>query len=66
MLLARVIGTVWATRKYDDLDGATMQLIQPLSSELQAQGRPLAQARQLDALEDRVVERVIPGEQALA
>jgi ethanolamine utilization protein EutN len=40
--LARVIGTVWATRKAGGLDGLKMQLIQPLSSQLTEQGKPIA------------------------
>lgn len=42
MNLARIIGTVWATRKAAGLDGLKMQLIQPLSSELKEQGKPIA------------------------
>ncbi len=30
MNLAKVIGTVWATRKDENLEGAKMQIIQPL------------------------------------
>lgn len=42
MNLARVIGTIWATRKYETLDGATLQLIQPLTGALEPLGRPIA------------------------
>lgn len=41
MNLARVIGTLWATRKVDDADGATLQVIQPLTGELAPLGRPI-------------------------
>ncbi len=39
MQLARVIGTVVATRKYRDLDGIKFLVIQPLSKQLQPKGR---------------------------
>ena len=42
MNLARVIGSVWATRKHPGLEGLTMLLIQPLTSETQAAGSPLS------------------------
>jgi ethanolamine utilization protein EutN len=42
MNLARVIGTVWATRKVEHADGATIQLIQPLTGEETPLGDPIA------------------------
>ena len=36
MNLARVVGTIWATRKHPGTEGLKMQLIQPLTGE----GRP--------------------------
>lgn len=44
MNLARVIGHVWATAKYPDLEGATFLLLQPLDRDLTPAGRPLAAA----------------------
>jgi len=44
MHLARVTGTLWATRKYEDMDGAVLQLIQPLNDDLTPLGRPLVAA----------------------
>jgi ethanolamine utilization protein EutN len=41
-LMARVIGTLWATRKYPDLEGAKILLIQPLNCELEPTGKPFA------------------------
>ena len=41
MNLARVVGTLWATRRYETLGGATMQLIQPLTDALEPLGRPI-------------------------
>lgn len=41
MFLARVIGTLWATRKDESLEGTKMQIIQPLDRFSKAQGAPL-------------------------
>ena len=41
MLLARVVGTVVATRKDSGLTGATLLLIQPLRTDNTSAGRPL-------------------------
>ncbi len=41
MNLARVIGTVVVTRKDDNLAGTTLLLVQPLTPEREAAGRPL-------------------------
>src|SRR5438105_4686821 len=44
MHLARVTGTLWATRKYETCENAALQLIQPLDDDLKALGRPLVAA----------------------
>jgi ethanolamine utilization protein EutN len=41
MILAKVIGTIWATRKYNTLNGYKMQFIQPLNGELEKLGDPI-------------------------
>jgi len=41
MNLAKVIGTVWATRKDENLVGAKMQIIQPLDHEQKKVGDPI-------------------------
>jgi ethanolamine utilization protein EutN len=41
MNLARIIGSLWATRKVDNAAGATLQIIQPLSGELERVGQPI-------------------------
>ena len=41
MILAKVIGTIWATKKYDALNGYKMQFIQPLNGELEKLGDPI-------------------------
>ncbi|MBU0559817.1 MAG: EutN/CcmL family microcompartment protein [Bacteroidetes bacterium] len=41
MLLGQVIGTIWATRKYETLHGYKMQFVQPLNSSLEKVGDPI-------------------------
>ena len=41
MILGKVIGTIWATRKYETLKNYKMQFVQPLNSELKNVGEPL-------------------------
>jgi ethanolamine utilization protein EutN len=41
MILGKVIGTIWATRKYDTLNGYKMQFVQPLNSKLENIGDPI-------------------------
>ena len=66
MNLARVIGTIWATRKYADLEGASMQVIQPLDGNLEPSGQPITAVDTVGAGEGEVVfyvtayEAVIP------
>ena len=71
MNLARVIGTIWATHKYGDLEGATMQVVQPLDGELEPHGRPIVAVDTVGAGEGEVVfyvtayEAVIPFPKSL-
>lgn len=41
MYLGKVIGTIWATRKYESLKGSKMQFVQPLNAELEKTGKPI-------------------------
>ncbi len=41
MNLGRVIGTIWATKKYEALDHQKMQLLQPLTFDLEKDGDPI-------------------------
>ncbi|GAB4129328.1 MAG: EutN/CcmL family microcompartment protein [Ignavibacteriales bacterium] len=41
MQLGKVIGTIWATRKYDTLAGKKMQIVQPINSENENIGSPI-------------------------
>ncbi|MGK9477550.1 EutN/CcmL family microcompartment protein [Melioribacter sp. OK-6-Me] len=41
MHLGKVIGTIWATRKYDAITGYKMQLIQPVNYNLENISSPI-------------------------
>ncbi len=41
MYLGKVIGTIWATRKYETLTGYKMQFVQPINAELEKLGEPI-------------------------
>ena len=41
MLLGKVIGTIWATRKYSTLNNYKLQFVQPLNSKNEKVGDPL-------------------------
>lgn len=41
MFFAKVIGTIWATKKYPALQSMKMQFIQPLNSKLEKTGEPI-------------------------
>ncbi len=41
MYLGRVIGTIWATKKYDAVTGYKMQFVQPLNANLTKIGDPI-------------------------
>lgn len=44
MQLAKVIGTVVATRKYEGLDGVKFLIVQPLDKTQQPEGEPIVAA----------------------
>ena len=52
MRLARVIGTIWATRKESGTEGLKMQLVQPLTGE----GKPVRRAAVRCLERDRMLE----------
>ncbi len=41
MLLGKVIGSVWATRKYESIKGYKIMIVQPLNSEEEELGDPI-------------------------
>ncbi len=62
MHLAKVIGTIWATRKVDTLEGAKMQIIQPLTPELHKLGDPIVAVDTIGAGQGEVVYYVTARE----
>lgn len=72
MYLAKVIGTVWATRKVESLEGAKMQIIQPLTSRFETEGDPLVAIDTIGAGPGEIVfyitarEAVIPYRREMA
>ena len=55
MLLAKVVGTVVATRKEPSLDGLKLLLVRPVNDEGQEMGAPLAAADAVGAGPDEMV-----------
>ncbi len=41
MNMARIIGTVWATRKHPSLESCRLQILQPVNASLEPVGLPL-------------------------
>ncbi len=41
MYLGRIIGTIWATRKYESLVGYKMLFVQPINAEHEDLGEPI-------------------------
>jgi ethanolamine utilization protein EutN len=41
MYLGKVIGTIWATRKYETLNGYKLQFVQPVNAALENLGNPI-------------------------
>ena len=41
MYLGRIIGTIWATRKYESIIGYKMQFVQPINAEKEKLGKPI-------------------------
>jgi ethanolamine utilization protein EutN len=41
MQLGKVIGTIWATRKYEAVNGYKMQFVQPINSKMKKLGDPI-------------------------
>jgi ethanolamine utilization protein EutN len=65
MFLARVIGTIWATRKDESLVGAKMQLIQPLDRFAENTGEPLVAIDTVGAGPDEIVYYVTAREASI-
>jgi len=63
MNLARVIGSVWATRKHESLQGCALKIIQPIRSDLSNLGLPIVATDSIGAGQpNEVVYFVTSGE----
>ena len=66
MQIGRVIGTIWATRKYETLKGYKLQFIEPLNDKLKIVGDPFIAVDTIGAGPSEIVlyitssEAVIP------
>ena len=65
MQLGRVIGNIWATRKYEALVGKRMLLVQPLTFGGEVQGDPIIALDTVDAGEHDLVMYVTSREAAI-
>jgi ethanolamine utilization protein EutN len=72
MLLGKVIGTIWATRKYEAVKGYKMQFVQPVNSKLEKLGNPIVALDTIGAGPGEIIyyitasEAVIPLEVDMA
>ena len=66
MNLAKVIGTVVATQKYEGLEGQRMLIIQPLDHHQQRLGRPIVAIDSVQAGTGDIVHTASSREAALA
>ena len=66
MILGKVIGTVWATRRAEGLEGTKMQLVQPITGEGKPVGRPIAAFDSVGAGQGETVYYVLQYEATLA
>ncbi len=49
VFLGKVVGSIWATRRYEGLEETRLLLVQPVNKRLEPIGRPLAAADVVDA-----------------
>ena len=55
MHLARVVGTVWATRKVETLRASRFLVVQPLTHRLEPKGRPVVAVDTVSAAPGQIV-----------
>lgn len=55
MKLARVVGSIWASRRTEGMEGLPMQLIEPLDTDLCPNGQPFAAVNSVGAGEGDLV-----------
>ncbi|MBI3578399.1 MAG: EutN/CcmL family microcompartment protein [Ignavibacteriales bacterium] len=62
MFFAKVIGTVWATRKDENLKGLKLQFIQPLNANREKSGSPIVAVDTVGAGPGETVFYITAGE----
>ena len=66
MLLGKVVGTIWATKKYLTLDSYKLQFVQPLNSKLEKMGEPFIAVDTIGAGPGEVIFYATSSEAVLA
>ena len=66
MLLGKVIGTIWATRKYDALNNYKLQFVQPLNSNHEKVGDPFVAVDTIGAGPGEVIFYATSSEAVIA
>ena len=66
MVLARVIGTIWATRKYDTVKGYKLQFIQPIDAKMNEVGDPIVAVDTIGAGPGEIVFYATSSESVIA
>ncbi len=66
MILARVIGTIWATRKYETVKGYKLQFIQPVDAKLNEVGDPVVAVDTIGAGPGEIVFYATSSESVIA
>jgi ethanolamine utilization protein EutN len=62
MYLARVIGNLWATQKYETLEGSSFRIIQPINSDYQNTGSPIVAVDTIGAGTGEIVVYITASE----
>lgn len=66
MLLGKVIGTIWATRKYSALNNYKLQFVQPINSKQEKVGDPLIAVDTIGAGPGEIIFYATSSEAVLA
>ncbi len=66
MILARVIGTIWATRKYESVKGYKLQFIQPIDAKMNEVGDPIVAVDTIGAGPGEIVFYATSSESVIA
>ncbi len=66
MILARVIGTIWATRKYEAVNGYKLQFIQPIDAKMKEVGEPIVAVDTIGAGPGEIVFYATSSESVIA